>query len=260
MVSGLGGRGVLRAITFAEPSWPGGGHAARLARWRVATSGRVEPGGPSLRAAPGAPVLGLRLQSGVRDDLSLDGTQRGLGLGQPVAHIHLAEQSHRLGEPLLRRDAVARPAAPPPAAPRAKRPPPPPPPPPRAGRRVRAGPRPPPPPPRPPRPPAHSSIGSRAVMSISREKAMPRSSTGAASLGWPRLRCTKPIVMYAPDRLQGCSGPSPSTTPSRARASASSKSPVSASEAASQMRAATDTNPAMPQRSRARAPSTAATT
>ena len=33
MVSGLGGRGLLRAITFAEPSWPGGGHAARLTRW-----------------------------------------------------------------------------------------------------------------------------------------------------------------------------------------------------------------------------------
>ena len=34
-----------------------------------------------------------------------------------------------------------------------------------------------------PAPRAHSSIGSHAVMSISREKAMPRSSTGAASSG-----------------------------------------------------------------------------
>ncbi len=61
-----GGRGVLRAIAFTQSARAGDRNAPRVPGWRLAASGRVEPGGASLLAASSAALLGLRLQSGQR--------------------------------------------------------------------------------------------------------------------------------------------------------------------------------------------------
>src|SRR5262249_4880829 len=67
VVPGLARRQLLRAIGRAESAGARDRHASRLARRRLAPPGSVEPGGAPLLAATGAPLLGLRLQSGARD-------------------------------------------------------------------------------------------------------------------------------------------------------------------------------------------------
>src|SRR5712691_6981379 len=64
VVPRLGARRLLCGVTRAEPGGTASRLAPRLPRRSLATSGSVEPRGPSLVPASGASLLGLWLQGG----------------------------------------------------------------------------------------------------------------------------------------------------------------------------------------------------
>ena len=66
VVPRLGRLGLLCGLSRPQSAGPRRRHSPNLARRRLAPSRPVEPGGPSLVAAAGAAIFGLRLPSGAR--------------------------------------------------------------------------------------------------------------------------------------------------------------------------------------------------